>query len=141
MQSKNAQTAIERRIIPINLIDCPSLSYKDIVMQQKKPTEPTSEQSQKIQEAVALHQSGQLDAAETQYKKLLNFLPSNTMLLTNLGTIALQKGNLDDAVRIIGKSLEINPNQPNALNNRGTKMSFIQQPIFFITKVTVPFSQ
>ena len=88
-------------------------------MQHKKPTGPTPKQNQMIQEAVGLHQSGQLDAAEIQYKKLLNFLPSNTMLLTNLGTIALQKGLLEDAVRIIGKSLQINPNQPNALSNRG----------------------
>ena len=86
-------------------------------MQHKKPTGPTPKQSKMIQEAVALHQSGQLDAAETQYKKLLNFLPSNTDLLTNLGTIALQKGKLEDGVRIISKSMQINPNQPNALNN------------------------
>jgi Flp pilus assembly protein TadD len=70
-----------------------------------------------IKEAVVLHQSGQLDAAETQYKKLLNFLPSNTDLLINLGTIALQKGSLEDGVRIICKSLLINPNPPNAQNN------------------------
>ena len=86
-------------------------------MQHKKATEPTPKQSKMIQAALALHQSGQLDAAETQYKKLLNFLPSNTMLLTNLGTIAFQKGLLEDGVIIIEKSLQINPNQPNALNN------------------------
>ena len=71
-------------------------------MQHKKPTGPTPKQSKMLQEAVALHQAGQLDAAEIEYKKLLNFLPSNTILLTNLGTIALQKGLLEDAVRIIG---------------------------------------
>ena len=43
-------------------------------MQHKKPTGPTPKQSKMIQEAVSLHQSGQLDAAETEYKKLLNFL-------------------------------------------------------------------
>ena len=91
-------------------------------MQHKKPTGPTPKQSKMLQEAVALHQSGQLDAAETQYKKLLNFLPSNTALLTNLGTIAFQKGKLEDGIRIIGKSLKINPNQPNALNNYGNAL-------------------
>ena len=88
-------------------------------MQHKKSTGPTPKQDKMIQKAVELHQSGQLDAAETQYRKLLNFLPSNTDLLTNLGTIAFQKGKLEDAIRIIGKSLQINPNQPYALNNRG----------------------
>ena len=96
-------------------------------MQHKKPTGPTPKQNQMIQEAVALHQSGQLDAAETQYKQLLNFLPRNTDLLTNLGTIALQKGLLEDAIRIIGKSLQINPNQPNALNNCGNALQDLKQ--------------
>ena len=80
---------------------------------------PTPKQIKMIQEAVALHQSGQLDVAETQYRRLLNFLPSNTTLLTNLGTIALQKGKLEDGVIIIDNSLQINPNQPDALNNLG----------------------
>ena len=87
-----------------------------------KSIEPTSEQTKMIEDAVALHQSGQLDLAEIQYKKLLNYLPDNTLLLTNLGTIALQKGRLEDGVRIIGKSLQINSNQPNALNNRGNAL-------------------
>ena len=89
---------------------------------QQKPTEPTPLQSKMIQDALALHQSGQLDAAETHYRNLLNFLPSNITLLTNLGTIALQKGNFEGAVIIIGKSLQINPNQPNALCNRGNAL-------------------
>jgi predicted O-linked N-acetylglucosamine transferase (SPINDLY family) len=80
-----------------------------------------------LQEAVALHQSGQLDAAEIEYKKLLNFLPSNTILLTNLGTIAFQKGKLEDAVRIIGKSLQINGKQPYALSNRGNALKELQR--------------
>jgi predicted O-linked N-acetylglucosamine transferase (SPINDLY family) len=91
-------------------------------MQHKKPTRPTPKQSKMIQEAVALHQSGQLDAAETQYRKLLNFLPSNTTLLTNLGVILRRKGKLEDAVRIVGKSLQINPNQLYALNNHGNAL-------------------
>ena len=91
-------------------------------MQHKKPTGPTPKQSKMIQKALALHQSGQLEAAETQYKQLLNVLPSNTLLLTHLGTIAFQKGLLEDGIRIIGKSLQINPNQPNALNNLGNAL-------------------
>ena len=84
-----------------------------------EPVDPTSEQTKMVEDVIALHQSGQLDLAEIQYKKLLNYLPDSTLLLTNLGTIALQKGRLEDGVRTIGKSLQINSNQPNALNNRG----------------------
>jgi len=91
-------------------------------MQNKKSTEPTSEQNEMIEEAFALHHSGQLDLAEIQYKELLNYLPNHTSLLTNLGTIALQKGRLEDAMRIIDKSLQINSNQPHALNSRGNAL-------------------
>jgi tetratricopeptide (TPR) repeat protein len=97
-------------------------------MQNNDPIEPTSEQTKMIEEAVALHQSGQLDLAETQYKNLLNYLPNNPSLLTNLGTIALQKGRLEDGVRIIEASLKIEPNQINALNNLGTALQGINRP-------------
>ena len=92
-----------------------------------KSIEPTSEQTKMIEDAVALHQSGQLDLAEIQYKKLLNYFPDNTLLLTNLGTIARQKGRLEDAVRIIGKSLKIDPNQPDALNNCGVALQDLKR--------------
>ena len=86
-------------------------------MKRKKPTRFTSKQTKMIKGAVALHQSGQLDLAEIQYKKLLKRLPRNTFIMNNLGTLALQQGNLEDAVKIIGTALQFNPNQPDALNN------------------------
>ena len=88
---------------------------------------PTPEQTRMIQDAVALHQSEQLDEAEIQYKTLLNDLPDNTLLLTNLGTIALQKERLEDGVRIIGKSLKVDPNQPHALNNLGNALKTLKR--------------
>ncbi|MFI3220854.1 MAG: tetratricopeptide repeat protein, partial [Methylococcales bacterium] len=96
-------------------------------MQHKKLNEPTAKQSQMIQDAVALHQSGQLDAAEIQYKKLLKLLPSNTGLLSNLGIMALQKGLFEDAVRILGRSLQIHPKQPSALNNYGIALQDLKR--------------
>jgi predicted O-linked N-acetylglucosamine transferase (SPINDLY family) len=96
-------------------------------MQHKKLNEPTAKQSQMIQDAVALHQAGQLDAAEAQYKKLLKLLPSNTGLLSNLGIIALQKGLFEDAVRILGRSLQIHPKQPSALNNYGIALQDLKR--------------
>lgn len=79
----------------------------------------TSKQDQIFQDAVALHQSGQLDLAEVQYKKLLNFLPNNTLILNNLAGIAFQRGDLEGGIKIINQSLSFSPNQPDALNNRG----------------------
>ncbi len=96
-------------------------------MQHKKLAETTLEQSTLIEDAVALHQSGQLDLAEILYNKLLNFYPCNTTILTNLGTIALQTGNLEAGLITIKKSLDINPNQPNALNNMGNALQDLNQ--------------
>ena len=96
-------------------------------MQNKNLNELTPKERMMIQEALALHQSGQLDAAETQYRKLLNHLPSNTMLLTNLGTIALQKGNSEDSIKIIKRSVQINPNQPYALYNLGNALQDLKR--------------
>jgi predicted O-linked N-acetylglucosamine transferase (SPINDLY family) len=80
-----------------------------------------------FQEALALHRSGQLDLAETKYKKLLNFLHNNIDLLTNLGTIALQKGKLEEGVKIINRSLLINPNQSTAHNNCGNALKELKR--------------
>ena len=96
-------------------------------MQNNKINETTQKQNKMIEEAFALHHSGQLDLAEIQYKKLLKYLPKNTSLLTMLGTIALQRGRLDDAVRIIGESLQIDPNQINALNTRGKALRHLKR--------------
>ena len=54
-------------------------------MQNKINISPTPKQSKMMQKVLKMHQSGHLDLAETYYKKLLNDLPENTVLLTNFG--------------------------------------------------------
>ena len=44
------------------------LLQQGMPMQNNNPIEPTSKQTKMIEDAVALHQSGQLDLAEIQYK-------------------------------------------------------------------------
>ena len=88
-------------------------------MQLKINISPTPQQSQMMQEVLKMHQSGQLDLAETYYKKLLHDLPENTVLLTNFGTLEFQKNRLENGISLIERSLKIDPNQPNALNNLG----------------------
>ena len=96
-------------------------------MYNKKQTSPTLKQNKLIQDAVALHQSGQLDLAEAQYRKLLTVLPGNTVLLTNLGSVALQRGHLEEAVRVLRKSLQINPNQYTAHYNCGIALQYLKR--------------
>jgi len=97
-------------------------------MQVKINITPTPKQSKMMQEVLTMHQSGQLDLAETYYKKLLNDLPENTVLLTNFGTLLFQKKKLDNGIKIIERSLKIDPNQPNALNNLGVVFLGLNRP-------------
>ncbi len=83
-----------------------------------KTNKPYQKTDPRIEEALFLHRSGKLAEAEEQIKKLLNFFPKNTQLLTHLGTIHLQQGNPEEGVRILSKSLQIDPDQPMALLNR-----------------------
>ena len=89
---------------------------------------PSPKQSKMMQEVLKIHQSGQLDLAETYYKNLLNELPENTVLLTNFGTLQFQKKKLDNGIKMIEKSLTIDPNQPNALNNLGVVFLKLNRP-------------
>lgn len=88
-------------------------------MKNKKSDVITQKQAQIFRQALELHQSGNLDAAEQSYKKLLKSLPCNAMLLSALGMIALQKGHIEEAIRVLAKSLKIAPDQADVLNNLG----------------------
>ncbi|MDD4914021.1 MAG: tetratricopeptide repeat protein [Methylococcales bacterium] len=96
-------------------------------MKNRKSIALTPKQHGLIQKALALHQSGKLAEAAEQYKKLLTVLPDNTLLLTNLGNIALQQGKLEDGVRLIAKSVQISADQPIALNNLGNALKALNR--------------
>ncbi len=96
-------------------------------MKQNKSKALSPKQSEIMQVAVALHQAGQLDAAEKHYRKLLAVMPTNTALLSNLGTIAFQNGDLDTAVKLFERSLLINPNQANTLYNCGVALKDLKR--------------
>ena len=80
---------------------------------------PVSQQDVLLQQATAMHQEGQLDAAETIYLTLLKSFPTHTNLITNLGTIAYQKGRFEAAINWLDQSLQLSFYQPIALNCRG----------------------
>lgn len=69
--------------------------------------------------ATEMHRAGNLSAAADFYKKILDIDARDINALTNLGTIHLQNENLEEAIRLIGASVAVNPRQPVALNNLG----------------------
>ena len=96
-------------------------------MKPNKNKALTQKQNEMMQVAVALHQTGQLDEAEKLYRKLLKVVPTNTVLLSNLGTIAIQNSDLDAALKLFQRSLLINPDQANTLYNFGIALKELKR--------------
>ena len=61
-----------------------------------------------LTEAVRLHQAGQLDEAAALYRKVLNVQPNSADALHLLGMIALQQGQAQTALELIGKAIALN---------------------------------
>ncbi len=80
---------------------------------------PPSDPVEAYHQAVALHNAGRLAEATTAYQRLLDQFPQNPLLLTGLGTIAMQRGDLEEGIRLLGQSLEIETGQPMAHCNLG----------------------
>lgn len=82
----------------------------------------SAQQNQLFIQALNFHQAGKLDDAEQLYNQLLLSIPFNPMLLTNLATIAFQRGDYKKAIKLLDQSLVIAPNQANALNTKGNTL-------------------
>ena len=69
--------------------------------------------------AVWLHQSGDLASAERIYQQIVikNSLHAEAIHL--MGVIAAQKGQTQDAINLITRSIDIDSNNSNAFKNRG----------------------
>ena len=82
--------------------------------------------SRMVQQAVALHQQGQLNQAEALYKRILAQSPQHFDALHLSGVIAYQRRDLETAIRLIGLAVQIDPdnapahaNHAAALRDRG----------------------
>ena len=82
----------------------------------------------KLQQAVALHQRGQLDHARRLYEEILIDDPRNADAWHLLGVIAAVSGELEQAVASIGKAIAINPNEAVIYNNRGAALLELARP-------------
>jgi len=76
----------------------------------------------RFQQAVALHQAGQVAQAAEIYRQLLKPLPKHADLLFMLGTAEYQLGNKSEAVKLLDRAIAINPANPMAFSNRGNAL-------------------
>jgi predicted TPR repeat methyltransferase len=70
-------------------------------------------------QAVQLHQTGQLDAAEVFYRKTLHLQAGQPDALHFLGVLCHQRGRSDEGIRLIRMALRVVPQHADVHNNLG----------------------
>jgi protein O-GlcNAc transferase len=80
-----------------------------------------------FQNALAMHQRGQLAEAEQCYREILKLDPDDFDAVHLLGVIFVQRGQFVEGEGLIAQALEIDPNEPNALNNRGIALAELKR--------------
>ncbi len=73
----------------------------------------------KLREGFALQQQGRLADAKATYRDVLKLQPRQFDALHLSGVIAAQLGDYDEAVRLIGRALDVDPNNVGAHYNLG----------------------
>ena len=110
-----AKVFIKRQLYPIesNLrITLPNIS-------SMKPSNSSSSQNPLIQHSFTFIQRLRMRVSAWLYKTLLYFSPTDPDLMANLGNIEVLLGNYEKGVRLLGLSLDANPDQPLALFSQG----------------------
>ena len=80
-----------------------------------------------LNQALRLHQAGQLAEAARIYGTILQTNPRHFQALYLLGFAHFQAGAFADAERLIGEALKLNPRAPDAHYNRGCALQNLQR--------------
>lgn len=91
---------------------------------------PAQQVQARLQEAVALHQQGDLPQARALYEQVLKLQPKNFDALHLLGVIALQSGDAETAVDLITRAIKVDRNRAQAYNHRGAAYAQLAQHEF-----------
>lgn len=83
---------------------------------------PADDGSTLLAHATALHRAGRLNDAAAAYGEFLRERPEDPQALTPLGVIAFQRGDAEQAVVLLERSLAVAPDQPLALSARGVAL-------------------
>ena len=96
-------------------------------MAKSVPFGRTLDLSQLLEQAVALHQRGQLAEAERLYRQVLNARADNFEARHLLGLLRYQQGRNREALDLIGAALKLRPDSIIALSNYGLALEAAQR--------------
>src|SRR5258706_9265871 len=65
-----------------------------------------------LEEILELHKEGRLEEAEARYRELLVFNPDDPETLHLLGMVRRQRGDMGEALELVRRALELNPERP-----------------------------
>ena len=82
-------------------------------------TQPTIFAPGDLERAIRHHQAGELDAANTIYRQILESDPNHADALNLAGVVAHQTGDQETAIRLIGQAISINGASASYFNNLG----------------------
>lgn len=83
---------------------------------------------QLINSAVQLHQQGNLQLAEQNYRKALEMQPKNAFVLNLLGVLKSQKGEHQEGEKLISKAIKIDPEVADYHSNLGLCLQQLGKP-------------
>ena len=78
-----------------------------------------TEQQAKLEEARALHRTGNVDAAEPIYRRILDDDPANPEALHLLGVVALQSGDAAGALALVERAIAVDGRAASYRNTAG----------------------
>jgi tetratricopeptide (TPR) repeat protein len=84
-------------------------------------------QSEEFQQALALHESGQIARAQAMYEAILKKQPKHADALHLLGLMAARGNDPKRAAVLIGKAIQADPGNPVAYFNRGSVLQQLKQ--------------
>jgi Flp pilus assembly protein TadD len=79
--------------------------------------------AQRLEQAVALHQRGDVDAALPVYREVLAVEPGNPIAQHFVGVIHYQRGNLAEALPLLEHSVALRGEEPEFHNNLGLALA------------------
>jgi len=82
----------------------------------------------KFNEALALHQKHQLAQAQALYQQVLKLQPRHFDALHLMGVIAIQTNNPLRAIELIGRAIELNPDNAAFYIDRGNALKALKRP-------------